>query len=487
MAKIVSSFELSLHAREENQSLSNWIYSELRAAILSGRLKAGTRLPASRELAHRHGISRGTVVGVFERLQDEGYVACRVGCGTWVTGGPNAERAAGKAGQSRPEYLRRALAAYELPRPYHGWIEHQDRQPFGMSEPALDVFPVQIWNRLVARRSRALRSWLHEKDDGRGYAPLREVISHYLGSSRGVQCTPEQIVIVSGTQQAVYLLARLLLRPGEPVWMEDPGYFGASIALRQAGATVVPVPVDEQGLSVAAGMQLCGDARGVFLTPAHQCPLGVTMAPSRRTELLRWASRAGAFVIEDDYDSEYRFRGRPVPALQGLDKKANVIFVGTFTKLLFPALRLGYVVLPPALVDVFVSLRRETDLRVLGFEQAVLHDFIAEGHLARHLRRTRSLYAARLRALQDGARRYLAGLIEISDIEAGLYTAAFLRNGMSSRRAESLAAAHGVEALALDRFALTCPDPKGLLLGFAAFDEGALRRGVIRLARALST
>jgi GntR family transcriptional regulator/MocR family aminotransferase len=295
------------------------------------------------------------------------------------------------------------------------------------------------------------------------------------------------VVIVSGVQQALDLLARLLLSPGDPIWMEDPGYFGASIAFQRAGAQVIPVPVDAQGLSVSAGIQICPEARGVFLTPAHQYPLGMTMPLSRRVEILEWASRTGAFIIEDDYDSEYRFLGQPIPAMQGIDRGDSVIFIGTFTKLLFPSLRIGYAVLPSALVDAFISFRRGADLRTLGIDQAVLCDFIVEGHLGRHLRRMRELYAERLGALKDGGRRYLSGLLEISASEAGLYTSAFLQNGMTSRQAEAAAAAHNIETRALDRFTLHCSDPRGLLLGFAAFDEKAIRQGLVRLADALGT
>jgi GntR family transcriptional regulator/MocR family aminotransferase len=292
-------------------------------------------------------------------------------------------------------------------------------------------------------------------------------------------------MIVSGAQQALDLLARFLLKPGEPVWMEDPGYFGASIAFRNAGARVIPTPVDDQGLSVAAGLRACREAKGVYVTPGHQFPLGMTMSLERRMQVLQWASRAGAFVIEDDYDSEYRFEGRPVPALQSLDRNSNVILVGSFNKLLFPWLRIGYVILPPALVDIFSALRYRTDFHNVSSDQAVLCDFIADGHLGRHLRRMRDLYAGRLAALLDGGKRYLQGLLDISDVRAGLYTAAFLKNGMTSGQAERVAAAHNVEVMALDRYTLKATDPKGLLLGFAAFDERAIRGGLARLAAAL--
>jgi GntR family transcriptional regulator / MocR family aminotransferase len=267
--------------------------------------------------------------------------------------------------------------------------------------------------------------------------------------------------------------------------MEDPGYFGATIAFANAGARMIPVPVDEHGLCISAGLKMCPRALGAYVTPAHQFPLGMTMSLERRLALLKWASETGAFVIEDDYDSEYRFEGCPVPAMQSLDRNSSVIFIGSFNKLLFPSLRIGYVVLPPSLVDLFMAFRYRVDFHNLSADQAVLCDFIVDGHLGRHLRRMRDLYANRLAALVDGGRRYLKGLLEISDVRAGLYTAAFLKNGMNSWQGEKAAATRDIEAVALDRYTLKSPDPKGLLLGFAAFDEAAIRGGLIRLAAAL--
>jgi GntR family transcriptional regulator/MocR family aminotransferase len=485
MAKTTSSFELTLNSRPQDQTLAHWLYSELRSAILDGRLKAAARVPASREFARRYGLSRGTVVRAFERLHDEGYLSSRVGEGTWVSRRVIAEAPARKSLVKEPDYIRRAISEWKKPKPFVGWVTFKNVQPFGMRNPAMAEFPAKVWARVAARRARAFRSWLNEEDNGAGYRPLREAIAHYLGSSRGVRCTADQVVIVSGAQQALDLLARLLLAPGDPVWMEDPGYFGASIAFQRARAQMIPVPVDEHGLSVAAGIKLCAKARGVYLTPAHQYPLGVTMPLDRRMEVLEWAARTGSFIIEDDYDSEYRFKGQPAPSMQSIDRTDSVIFVGTFGKVLFPSLRLGYVVLPSGLVDSFIAFRRGTDLRMLCLDQAVLCDFIVDGHLGRHLRRMRQLYASRLEALQEGGRRYLKGLLEISDTKAGLYTVAFLRNRLTSRQAETAAAAHGIETRGLDRFNLQQPDPRGLLLGFAAFDEQAIRHGLQHLASAL--
>jgi GntR family transcriptional regulator/MocR family aminotransferase len=484
MPKAISSFELTLKSRSRHQTLTNWLYGELRSAILEGRLAPGARLPSSRDLASQYELSRGTVVGVLERLQAEGYITSRVGFGTWVNR-VEAPRPARQA-TATPAYIRRVISTYKRPQPWVDLAFAAGIRPFRIGVPAINEFPSEVWGRIAADRAHHFRSWLKKEADRRGYQPLRDAIAEYLRTSRGVRCTAEQIVLVSGIQQALDLLARLLLKKGDPIWMEDPGYFGARIAFDNAGARIVAVPVNDEGLSVSAGMKICPDAKGAYVTPAHQFPLGVTMTLEGRMALLRWAARAGAFVIEDDYDSEYRFEGPPVPALQSLDNRSSVIFIGSFSKTLFPALRMGYVVLPAPLIDSFLAFRYRTDFRNSSFDQAVLCDFIVDGHLARHLRRMRNLYAERLATLMEGAKQHLDGLLEISKVRAGLYTIGYLKNEMTSRQAEKLAAAQGLEVLAVDQCTLRRPDPKALLLGFGGFDELAIQQGLIRLAKALS-
>ena len=483
MPKAISSFELTLKSRSPHQTLTHWLYGELRSAILEGRLAADARLPSSRDFARQYGLSRGTVVSVVERLQAEGYVTSRVGFGTWVNR-VEAPRPARQAA-STPAYIRRVISTYKRPQPWIDLAFVDGIRPFRIGVPAINEFPSEVWGRIAADRARHFRPWLKKEADRRGYRPLRDAIAEYLRASRGVRCTAEQIVIVSGIQQALDLLARLLLKKSDSVWMEDPGYFGARIAFDNVGARMIAVPVDDEGLSVSAGIKNCPDAKGAYVTPAHQFPLGVTMSLERRLALLNWASRAGAFVIEDDYDSEYRFEGPPVPALQSLDNHSSVIFIGSFSKTLFPALRLGYVVLPAPLIDFFLAFRYRTDFRNSSFDQAVLCNFIADGHFARHLRRMRNLYAERLATLMEGARQYLGGLLEISSVRAGLYTIGYLKNGMASRHAEELAAAQGVEVLGTDRCTLRRPDPNALLLGFGGFNDLAIRQGLLRLAKAL--
>jgi len=485
MPKSISSFELTLDNRPQHQTLTSWLYAQLRLAIIEGRIRAESRLPASRDFASQYGLSRGTVVSVFERLQAEGYVSCRVGSGTRVNRVAPADPGRTMASKP-PAYIRRLISDYVRPKPWRGLTARESVRPFCMGVPAIAEFPAELWGSIAGRRARTFQSWLQTQDDGRGYRPLRQAIADYLSLSRGVRCSSDQVVVVSGVQQALDLLARFLLKPGDPVWMEDPGYFGATLAFGNAGAKIVPLPLDEGGLSVSTGLRTSRQAKGAYVTPAHQFPLGMTMSLERRMSLIKWASDTGAFIIEDDYDSEFRFGGRPIAALQSLDRNSNVIFVGSFNKLLFPSLRIGYVVLPPSLVDLFLAFRYRADFHHLSADQAVLCDFIADGHLGRHLRRMRDLYASRLAALTDGSKQFLKGALEISDVRAGLYTAAFLKNGMTSWQAEKAAAARDIEVIALDRYTIKSADPKGVLLGFAAFDETQIRDGLIEVAAALS-
>lgn len=474
--KRISSLELALENRPARVALSRWLYEEFRRGILDGRLSPGTRLPATRDLARQYGISRGTVVTVFEQLQMEGYLVGRPGAGTRVNALPSRNTSA-KAG-TLPKI--RALPAALRGLPYMNAA-----RPFRPYQPALAEFPMDVWARVSGRRLRRASTSLLVEADPRGYLPLRQAIASYLGSSRGVKCSPDQIVVVSGVQQGLDLVTRVLVKTGSSVWIEDPGYFGATAAFRNAGAKIIPVPVDGHGLDVFAGRKLSAGAMAAYVTPAHQFPLGMSMPVERRLSLLSWAYEANAFVIEDDYDSEYRFEGRPLPALQGLDKRGSVIFLGSFSKVLFPALRLGYMVLPARLLDPILGLRLVVDSYPSALLQATLCDFMTEGHLGRHIRKMREMYANRLGALQVAARKHLGGLLDISPVRAGLSTVGFLRNGMSSPTAERAAADDGIEVLGLHRFALQGECINGLLIGFAAFGEREIGQAIVNLAAAL--
>lgn len=477
MSKIPAATEIVLSPRPQGLTISRWLYDEIRRAILDGRLPRGTRIPGTRDFAVQQGISRRTVVTVFEQLQAEGYLTGRVGSGTVIN-------------ETLPDDLLQVRASHRTPNaaskpeivPYFG---HPAR-PFRPNQVALDAFPMELWARIGSRRMRRISSSLLAGGNLAGYPPLRQAIAAYLGTSRGVNCTADQIVITSGIQQGLDLAARLLLKRGDRIWIEDPAYPGASEAFRTAGVRLVPVRVDERGLDPKIGRSVCPIARAAYVTPANQFPLGATMSLERRLALLSWARETGAWIIEDDYDSEFRFTQRPLAALQGLDTSETVVFAGSFNKVLFPSLRLGYLVLPSALVDPMLALRYRTDRYPAALPQAVLCDFMVEGHFGRHLRRMRELYASRSEALREGARRYLGGLLELPITQSGLNTPAFLKNGIAPRQAEALLAEHGIECRALDRFALRRRDLDGLLLGFGAFDEREIHRCVLILAKVLA-
>ena len=487
MPKLATSLPLSLSAPAPGTPLYRWFYGELRSAILEGRIAPGARLPATRDLAREYKLSRATVVVAFEQLRSEGYVEGRVGAGTYVSqvlpddllqvARPGVGRAASPQRVGWSSYARRLKL-------FRGG-EPRITRAFRANQAALDVFPTTLWAQVAARRLRRASTQLLAGGEALGYRPLRQAVAEYLNTSRAVKCSADQVLIISGVQEALERAARLLLDPGDPVWVEEPGYPGASIVFRAVGAKVCPVPVDGEGLDLDLGRRRWRAARLVYVTPAHQFPLGVTMSLRRRLALLEWARRSHTLIFEDDYDSEYRYSGRPIPALQGLDRAGVVIFAGTFNEVLFPALRLAYLVVPPAMVDRFAAAQSITMRHAPLLDQAVLCDFITEGHFARHIRRMRELYAERLAVLQESARSRLAGLLSIPSVEAGLQTVGWLAPGLRAENVAKEAAQREVEVIPIGCYASRHFARQGLLLGFAAVDSRELRRGVEQLARAL--
>lgn len=501
MAKKLSTLPLSLRGPKPGTPLYRWLYDELRARILAGQLRPGMRLPATRDLAMQYGLSRPTIVTAFEQLRSEGYVEGRVGSGTYVSQTlPDELLQAPRAGSAGTKRRRRiALSAYaqrlqKSPREVVRNILHSRAagrgggpapRAFRAGQPALDAFPADLWAQVATRRLRRVSTNLLAGGEALGYRPLRDAVAEYLSTSRGVNCSAEQVLIISGVQEALDRAAHLLLDPGDTVWMEEPGYPRAASSFSAVGARICPVPVDAEGLDLAAGQRRWPRPRLVYVTPAHQFPLGVTMSLRRRLSLLEWARKSGTVIFEDDYDSEYRYSGRPVPALQGLDRAGVVIYAGSFTDALFPSLRLGYLVAPPDMVDIFGAAGSVSTHHPPLIDQAILCDFIVEGHFARHVRRMRELYAERLGVLLGAAREQLAGLLEISDVEAGLRTVGWLQRGISAERVAKAAAERDVEVVPLGRYAYGRSRPNGLVLGFAAVDGRELRRGVAELARVL--
>ena len=475
---------------EPSTPLYRQLYDYLRHAILSGQLAQGMKVPSTRVLADELGISRNTVLNAYEQLLAEGYLETIEGRGTFVTRVlPEQYLASGtrlpgrhKAAPTAHRISRRAqtvAAAPALSEPRSG---RRPQQAFQTGMPALDHFPYEAWARLVARHAHRLLPDTLKYQDVAGYAPLREAIAHHVIVARQVRCAPEQIIIVSGSQGGLDLAARVLLDPGDAAWIEDPGYLGGRNALLAAGARLVPVPVDRDGLRVEAGIERAPRAHVAYLTPSHQFPLGVTLSLSRRLALLDWARHAGAYILEDDYDSEYRFAGRPVASLQGLDDAERVIYVGTFSKVLFPALRLGYLIVPPGLIDAFVAMRRATDTHAPILEQVALTEFIASGQFERHIRRMRTLYAERRAALLAESDPLP---LELDAPEAGMHLVGWLPPGIDDRQAAERAAEHQVATLPLSKFALEPLARPGLILGYSGVDLPEIRDGARRLADAL--
>lgn len=488
MPKEAATLPLSLSAAKGDRDLYRWLYEELRSAILAGRLRPGSRLPATRDLARSYSVSRPTVVTAFEQLKAEGYVEGRAGSGTYVSQVlPDQLLQVGRMRQEKKLPHRRVrLSSYARRlQPFLPPASTRPIRAFRANLAALDLFPATLWAQVAARRLRRVSTHLLAGGEALGYRPLREAVAEYLSTSRGVKCSADQVLIVSGAQEALDRTARVLLNPGEPVWMEEPGYPGAAVVFRAVGAKICPVPVDDEGLDMDRGIRRWRRARLVYVTPAHQFPLGVTMSLRRRLALLEWARQSGTLIFEDDYDSEYRYSGRPIPALQGLDRSGVVIFAGSFSAVLFPALRLGYLVVPAEMVDVFAAAESVSTHHPPLLEQAVLCDFITEGHFARHIRRMREAYAERLSVLLEGTREKLAGLLEISKVEAGLQTVGWLKGGIVGERTAKAAAQKNVEVVPLSRYASGRARKNGLILGFAAVDPTEIRRGVTELAATL--
>ncbi len=473
------------------------LYTHLRDSILAGRLKRGTKLPSSRALAGELNLSRNTVLNAYQQLEAEGYLESVEASGTFVASvlpdllPPPAKPSLRAKPSSPPNRVRPRLShnaetlltAPTMSSPFSRPAAKAGQRAFSAGEPALDAFPFDLWGKIVARRVRHVSGLHLIYQDSLGYRPLREAIAEHMTVTRRVNCTADQIVITAGSQGALDLIARLLLNPGDPVWMEDPGYLGARGALAGVGAKIIPIPVDDEGLNVETGIARCPAARLVYLTPSHQFPLGVTMSLARRLAILDWAKRANAYIIEDDYDSEYRFAGKPLAALQGLDNSDCVIYIGTFSKVLFPSLRLGYLILPPALVEAVLAARRFIDIHPPLLEQAVLTDFIAEGHFARHLRRMRNLYAQRrtalLKAMQDLP-------LDLYAAETGMHCIGWLPGGTDDKAVAYHAAQHNVDVTPLSKFSVVPMNRKGLLLGYAAVDVKHIREAACRLALALT-
>ena len=456
--------------------------AEIRAHVVNGRLEPGRRLPSTRDLAGQYDLSRGTAVTAFEMLLAEGYLESTSGSGTRVSRALPGVRAGGRDPNRGTGPPPRRLSA--AARRVTSFRQHDSasQSAFRANQPALDLFPTTDWARAATRTLRHAPGSLLVGGDPRGYRPLRSAIAEYLAVSRGVVCDADRVVVVSGMQEALALTATVLVNPGDRVQVEDPGYVGAAQVMHMLGARLESVAVDDDGARVPPAR---AQATLAYLTPAHQFPLAVSMTMARRQQWLAWARTTGAVLFEDDYDSEFRYAGHPVSALQGLDRDGVVVFAGSFSKVLCPSLRIGYLVLPPDLVDLFSAALSVMSRHASPLSQAILARFIDEGHFARHLRRMRDVYAERHAALIDAARRWLKGRLEVRAVNAGLQTVGLLARGHDGADLARRAAEHDVELVPLARHARSPLQRDGVQMGFAAVPPEEIARGVQVLARLL--
>lgn len=468
-------------------SLFQQIYENLRQAILSNQLRSGFQLSSTRLLAKELKVSRNTVMTVYEQLIAEGYLETKHGAGTFVAKDiptdilkkekvkkitkPSVERPISKRIQP---YLETSYTFTSVP---------NKPRAFQTGFSALEEFPIEIWTRIATRRLRTMPRNRLDYCEPSGYQPLREEIAGYLASSRGVCCEAKQVIITAGSQQALDLCARIFLDAGDEVWIEDPNYIGAKASLLGAGAKLNYVPLDSEGLNVEIGKKISPNAKLVYVTPSHQFPLGVVMSLARRLELLEWANENAAWIIEDDYDSEFRYQGKPLMALQGLDRDNRVIYVGTFSKVLFPSLRLGYVVVPNDLIEVFSKTLSFISNHSPMPEQVVLTDFIREGHFGRHIRRMRNFYAERQQILINATKNELNDYLEVKDDVAGMHLIAWLKNGLSDKELAEKALNFGVYTPPLSFYCSQTNLPDAFLLGYTGISAGEILEGVRNLQR----
>ncbi|TWB20701.1 GntR family transcriptional regulator [Nitrospirillum amazonense] len=457
--------------RQASTSLQDQIVAYFRDAALSGRLPAGTRLPSSRELARDQGLARITVVQAYDRLVAEGYVLGRVGAGMYVAEG---------VATTAPRAVPGAPASGSPTAPT------APPMPLAVGIPALDQFPWADWAKAAMAAQRGRPAHLLAYGDPCGTAELRAAIADYVAVARGIACTPGQVIIVSGAQQGIDLVARTLLSPGDAVWFEEPGYVAGRCALAAAGLEIVPVPVDGDGMDVAAGLAAWPGARLALVAPTHQYPLGATLSLGRRLALLDWAEGADAWVLEDDYDGEYRYGGRPLTPLHTLDGGRRVLYLGTFSKVLAPGLRLGYLIVPPALVDRFANGKWMQDRGAPGLTQQILARFITQGRLAAHVRRMRPLYRARRQALMMALAEHAADVLDAAgNPEAGLHLVARLRVPGDDAAIAKAVLARGVKAAPLSSYYHGSAPAGGFVLGFAGTAEAAMGPAVRILAAAI--
>ncbi len=507
MGKTSSSIELGFIrlSRRKRQSLATQLYVAISQAILDGQLAKGFRLPSTRGLAEDLSVSRTTVISAFEQLTAEGYLTGAVGKGTFVSEQlpeehqlahfrspllDDANRSANSVptGQSSGNQTAQKLKLGRFGETLQATsnqspdYEEESMIPFLPGVPALDEFPIDVWSRIVRRTWKDQRTIQLSYGSPAGHRPLRRAIAEYVRAFRGVKCHERQVFVVSGTQQAVGLVARLLINAGDQVLFEDPGYAGARSTFEAAGAQIIPVEVDDSGFNVEQAIEKSRKPRLAYVTPSHQFPMGVTLSIERRMKLIDWARSTGGLIFEDDYDSEYRYSHRPIPSLQGLGGFDNTIYVGSFSKVIFPSLSMGYVIVPDGMVSVMSKAIDLSSRPPSMMDQLVLTDFISEGHFARHLRRMRQVHQQRRLALVESVETHLADHLEIVGCEAGLHCAAMLKRTMNDREISKKLMEVGVITRPLSNYFVAGKTKNpGLVLGFASSSPARTKNAVKKM------
>lgn len=473
----------------KNGKIKEQFHHALKAVILNGQLKPGAKLPSSRTLCETMSISRNSVIAGFERLIDEGYLISKKGSGTYVSPlipdemihipavAHSEHRGDDGPSLNISPHMQAMFEVWDKTVPYMT----QNRM-FNIGVGCTDLFPHELWGRLLGRTWRQFRKQMGQLNDPLGFKPLRLAISDYIRTTRGLNCTQDQIVIVNGTQQAMNLAAQVLLQAGDEVWLDEPGYDGALGAFTAIGAKVRPIVSDKQGMDIAYGIQRWPQAKMIFTAPSHQFPLGGTLSLSRRMALLDWAAENKAWIFEDDYNSEFRYTAQPIQALQGLDQQRRVIYAGTFSKMMFPEFRLGFLVVPNNLIESFKLAKYYADTRTSYLEQATLAAFIADGHYARHVRRVRKVCYERQQALIEAIRRYLPNSFRVEPSDSGIHLVCWLAGHLQEQDIIDKCREVGLGAQPLSRYCQTESTGQAVLLGFADHPASELVEGVRKLA-----
>lgn len=469
-------------------SLSTRVYRAIRSAILDSTLRVGDRLPSTRTLAADLSISRSTAEAAYAQLEDEGYLTRGVGSGSYVSAAPSAlssrqrQQSARQPSLHAHAFSKRGTQIAEM----GGCVDARVVRAFSAGMPALESFPAETWQKLLARHARHDPAGWMMYGDQQGLPALREAIAQYLSLSRGVNCDADQVIVLTSSQQALSLVAMMMLDAGDPVWMEDPGYRGAQTAFSGAGAHIVPVPVDGDGLLLDDALRLHPRVRLAYVTPSHQYPLGMTLSLPRRLQLIEWAQRTNAWIVEDDYDSEFHYDSRPVSAIHGLDRHQRVLYVGTFSKVLFPGIRIAYLVVPRQMVASFVTARSQVDGHTSPLMQTVLADFMQDGHFMTHVRRMRDLYRARRDIFMEEMDRHLRDRLLPQPTQGGLQTACILADQrLSDKRLADVAADTGIDLPRLARLYLGENRRNGFVMGYSALAPSEIRAGIKTLAKVL--